>query len=334
VPCGWDAIATGSIIVLKTSLQLGLQNLYLMIPLLQDGDSSAMKDSEYPTLNMIVENFDGRLTESDRAILSVLLSAPKSAVFSSVAQLAELAGVHKSTVVRLANKLGFDGYPELRAKIRSEVHPDATLEYRSQQRLNSIEQGSNLNALIESEIAALNAIAETVSQAQIDIAADHLADARTIHMVGRGSAGPLVMHLDRRLRRIGFQTNVAINLQRRDLAEKFMALGAQDAVVFFAFQAPNSLPEGYEGLMEHVAEIDAKSIVISDSSGPTIRPRADVLLSVSRPDEGVMQLRTGPIVVCEALAMTLAHKDPKRAVNGLEGLEGLRANLLRDKGRL
>jgi hypothetical protein len=47
-----------------------------------------------------------------------------------------------------------------------------------------------------------------------------------------------------------------------------------------------------------------------------------------------MQLRTGPIVVCEALAMTLAHKDPKRAVNGLEGLEGLRANLLRDKGRL
>jgi hypothetical protein len=45
-----------------------------------------------------------------------------------------------------------------------------------------------------------------------------------------------------------------------------------------------------------------------------------------------MQLRTGPIVVCEALAMTVAHKDPKRAVKGLEGLESLRANLLSDKG--
>jgi DNA-binding MurR/RpiR family transcriptional regulator len=292
-----------------------------------------MNDTNYPSLNAMVESYNGRLTGSDRAILAILLSTPKSAVFSSVAQLAELAGVHKSTVVRLANKLGFDGYPELRAKIRSEVHPEATLEKRSQQRLNSIEQGSNLNALIESEIAALNAISESLSQAQIDIAADHLANARTIHMVGRGSAGPLVMHLDRRLRRIGFQTNVAVNLQRRDLAEKFMALSEHDAVVFFAFQAPNSLPEGYDGLIKHVAEIGAKSIVVSDSTGPTIRPRADVLLSVCRPDEGVMQLRTGPIVVCEALAMTLAHKDPKRVVKGLEGLEGLRANLLTDKGK-
>ena len=253
-------------------------------------------------------------------------------MFLSVAQLAEKADVHKSTVVRLAHKLGFDGYPELRVQIRSEVHPEASSEKRSQQRMESIEQGSNLNALIESEIAALNAISNSLSQAQIDIAADHLSKASTIHIVGRGSAGPLVLHLDRRLRRIGFQTNVALNLQRRDLAEKFMALSEDDAVVFFAFQAPDSLPAGYEGLIAHTAGIGAKSIVVSDSTGPTIRPRADVSLSVSRPDESVMQLRTGPIVVCEALAMTVAHKDPKRAVKGLEGLESLRANLLSDKG--
>ena len=62
--------------------------------------------------------------------------------------------------------LGFDGYPELRVQIRSEVHPEASSEKRSQQRMESIEQGSNLNALIESEIAALNAISNSLSQAQ------------------------------------------------------------------------------------------------------------------------------------------------------------------------
>ena len=309
-----------------------LQLYKFMIYWLQGRETHVMSDSEQPSLNKIVERFDGRLTESDRAILSVLLNSPKSAVFLSVAQQAEKADVHKSTVVRLAHKLGFDGYPELRVQIRSEVHPEASSEKRSQQRMESIEQGSNLNALIESEIAALNAISNSLSQAQIDLAADHLAKARTIHIVGRGSAGPLILHLDRRLRRIGFQTNVALNLQRRDLAEKFMALSKDDAVIFFAFQAPDSLPEGYEGLIAHAAGIGAKSIIISDSTGPTIRPRADVSLSVSRPDESVMQLRTGPIVVCEALAMTLAHKDPKRAVKGLEGLEALRANLLKDRG--
>ena len=77
-----------------------------------------------------------------------------------------------------------------------------------------------------------------------------------------------------------------------------------------------------------------ESIIISDSTGPTIRPRGDITLSVSRPDEGVMQLRTGPLLVCEALAMTLAHKNPERAITGLKELEGLRKNLLNGEGSL
>ena len=313
-------------------MQLWLHTNSPMIRLLQNREPDNMKDNGFSSLNEIVESFDGRLTESDRVILSILLNDPKSAVFLSVAQLAEKADVHKSTVVRLAHKLGFDGYPELRAQLRSQLHPEVALDERSQQRLDSIAQGSNLNALIQSEIAALNAISESLSQTQVDAAANKLADAKIIHIVGRGSARPLIMHFDRRLRRLGFQTNVALNLQRRDLAEKFMSLGADDVVVFFAFQAPASLPAGYEGLILHSAEMGAKSIVISDSTGPTIRPRADITLSISRPDEGVMQLRTGPLVVCEALAMTLAHKNSEQAVTGLEGLERLRNNLFNDKG--
>ena len=192
-----------------------------------------MKNNKYLSLKEIVENFDGRLTDSDRAILSVFMNDPKSAVFLSVAQMADKTKVHKSTVVRFAHKLGFEGYPELRTQIRSEVHPEAVLDKRSQQRLESIEQGSNLKTLIESEIAALKAISESLSQDQIDQAVELLVKARTIYIVGRGSAGPLAMHLDRRLRRIGYQTNVALNLQRRDMAEKFMALSKDDAVIFF-----------------------------------------------------------------------------------------------------
>lgn len=289
---------------------------------------ASMDDLNFTSLNEIVERYDGRLTSSDRAILAVLLTEPKSAVFLSVAQLAEMAKVHKSTVVRLAHKLGFQGYPELRSQIRSEVHPEADLGKRSQQRLESIEQGSNLVALIESEIAALNAIGQSVTQAQIDQAADYLTAANTIFIVGRGSAASLAVHLDRRIRRIGYNSTVGLNLHPRDLAEKFMALRKNDVVVFFAFQAPESLPAGYEGLVDHINAIGAKSIAISDSTGPTIRPRPDISLSVSRPDEGVMQLRTGPTIVCEALAMTLAHKKPEKAVKGLEALEALRAKLL------
>ena len=42
----------------------------------------------------------------------------------------------------------------------------------------------------------------------------------------------------------------------------------------------------------------------------------------------------GPLLVCEALAMTLAHKNPERAITGLKELEGLRKNLLNGEGSL
>ncbi|KAE9625955.1 RpiR family transcriptional regulator [Sedimentitalea sp. CY04] len=290
-----------------------------------------MKDVDTSPLSEVVKAFDGKLTGSDRSILSVILNDPEQSVFLSATQLAEEAQVHASTVVRLARKLGFQGYPELRDRLRTEVKPGVALSQRSQQRMVSIEQGSNLSALIESEIEALHALQKSISQTQINAAAERLANANTIHIVGRGGAAPLTVHLDRRLRRNGYTTNVALNMQRRDLAEKFMGLRKGDAVIFFAFQAPESLPAGYAGLIAHTARIGAHSILICDSTGLTARPRPDITLMVNRPDEGVMQLRTGPMVLCEALAMTLAHKNPERAVDGLEALEILRTNLLNDK---
>ena len=45
-----------------------------MIYWLQGRETHVMSGSEQPSLNKIVERFDGRLTESDRAILSVSVS--------------------------------------------------------------------------------------------------------------------------------------------------------------------------------------------------------------------------------------------------------------------
>ncbi|WP_112322859.1 MurR/RpiR family transcriptional regulator [Oceanibium sediminis] len=272
----------------------------------------------------VVESFTGRLTGSDRALVSWILNNTEGAVYLSSAELAARAEVHASTVVRLARKLGYEGFPAMREHVRKDASTVGPSTY--QQKLHRIETGSNLAALVESEIAALSAVTKSVTQDQIDAAADMLVRAGVVHIVGRGSAAPLTAHLDRRLRRSGFRTEVALNLQWRDLAEHAVGLRAGDAVVIFAFQAPASLPVGYEALIDHAGRVGAKSLVIADATGPTLRPRPDLLLSVSRPDEGGMQLRTGPLLVTEALAMTLAHLDPERAIEGLEALEELRRN--------
>ena len=282
----------------------------------------------------LVESYEGKLSDSDKELISIVLGEPSEAVYLSSAELASKAAVHASTVVRLARKLGFDGFPDMRQKLRQDFEYKKTATDKIKQRIDLIEKGSNLSELIESEIAAIAAISNSVSQSQIDDVVNKIYKSRSIFLVGRGSAAPLITHFERRLRRSGIQCRVALNLQRRDLAEQLIGIQEGDAIVVFGFQSINSLPSGYSALIKSAKSIGAHSIAIGDSTILTARPKPDMVLSVSRPKEGVMQLRSGPMLICEALAMTLLHKKSKKAVQGVESLQHLRANFLEnDKNR-
>ena len=286
-------------------------------------------NTEYQqSFESLINSFEGKLTDADQELISIILGEPSEAVYLSSAELASKAAVHASTVVRLARKLGFDGFPDMRQKLRQDVEFKKNSSDKIRQRIDLIEKGSNLSDLIESEIAAIAAISNTVSQNQIDIVVNKIYKAKSIFIVGRGSAAPLMTHFERRLRRSGIQCRAALNLQRRDLAEQLIGIQKGDAIVVFGFQSINSLPSGYSSLIESAKSIGAHSIAIGDSTILTARPKPDIVLSVSRPKEGVMQLRSGPMLICEALAMTLLHKKSKKAVRGVESLEHLRANFL------
>ncbi len=276
----------------------------------------------------LINSFEGKLTDADQELISIMVGEPSEVVYLSSTELASKAAVHASTVVRLARKLGFDGFPEMRQKLRQDVEFKKNSSDKIRQRIDLIEKGSNLSDLIESEIAAIAAISNTVSQNQIDEVVNKIYKAKSIFIVGRGSAAPLMTHFERRLRRSGIQCRAALNLQRRDLAEQLIGIQKGDAIVVFGFQSINSLPSGYSSLIESAKSIGAHSIAIGDSTILTARPKPDIVLSVSRPKEGVMQLRSGPMLICEALAMTLLHKKSKKAVRGVESLEHLRANFL------
>jgi DNA-binding MurR/RpiR family transcriptional regulator len=279
----------------------------------------------------IVEAYDGKLTDADRALIAIILGDPGGVVFQSASELAARAEVHASTVVRLSRKLGFDGYPDLRRKLRSEANTHYGPDERIRRRLEHLDRGSMLVELVESEIAALSAVPEALSQAQIDQAAAIIRAAPTTYLFGRGSAGPLLAHLDRRLRRGGFRTVVTANLQRREVVERLISLSEGDAVVAFAFQSPASLPAGFSAVIKHARAVGAKSVLISDSLGPTLRPRPDLLLSVSHPDEGELVMRSAQMLICEAIVLTLAQKDSAHAVGRLEALERLRAEFRDDE---
>ena len=59
-----------------------------------------------------------RLSRKQRAVVSYIEHNPKFAAFATAGELGSRVSVHPSTVVRLAQLLGYDGFPEFQAAIR------------------------------------------------------------------------------------------------------------------------------------------------------------------------------------------------------------------------
>jgi DNA-binding MurR/RpiR family transcriptional regulator len=62
-----------------------------------------------------------QLTPAERRVAAVVADEPEAVAFGTVADVARRAGTSGATVVRLAAKLGFDGFVELQASVQEEM---------------------------------------------------------------------------------------------------------------------------------------------------------------------------------------------------------------------
>ena len=79
---------------------------------------AAAKTAPVATLRDLVAAVGHRLTPVERKIAEVLLKDSTLPAFGTVSALADRVGVSRPSIVRFANKLGFDGYTELQTHVQ------------------------------------------------------------------------------------------------------------------------------------------------------------------------------------------------------------------------
>ncbi len=264
-----------------------------------------------------------QLTDNERRLIHVLAGDPAAAVFLSGRELAQRAGVHESSAVRLAQKLGFDGYPALRRALREQHEGSAAGPSLRVARTLAAAPGGVWHALLGREVESLLACQQHVKQQQLDKAAALLQGAGQIHIWAAGNAKVLADLLDRRLRSAGLPArNIAH--EGRELAEHLVTLQKGDVVLAFAFRrAPRALAP----IFEHARAVKARTLLIADMVAHTLPQRPDLLLAAPRGDDERFLTLNVPMLICNALVLTLAQRDQGRSIHGLQTLERLRREL-------
>jgi DNA-binding MurR/RpiR family transcriptional regulator len=252
------------------------------------------------------------LTPSERRLVSSVLSEPRAAALASVTELARGAGVHEATVSRLARKLGFEGYPAFRQALREEFIPSQETAQRMKRTIEASGEEGVLSSLVSREMAALTTLGDHLSDAEIARAASTLMAARRIYIFATGNAEVLALMLAKRFRRYGRDVQM-LSGDARALAEGVLGMGAEDALLVYAFRRQ---PRAYAALMARAQEVGAASLVISGASGRLLVPAPDQLLSAPRGgDAESFQTLTVPMAISNAIVI---------AAGAVEGTDVLR----------
>lgn len=263
----------------------------------------------------LVKNRGDLLTATDRRLIAVLQSRPAEAAFWFANDLTGPLGLHQSAATRLAQRLGFAGYPQLREALRQDYLAGDGPAQRLKGRLDQHPLDEVLRSFVDDEVAALSALTDHVGQAELDALAARVLAAGTVYLYGQGNATILVDQLSRRLRRFGVRP-VALVGSRRDIAEAVAPLRAGDLLITFAFRR---VPSTLNALLHLAAGEGAHSVLITDTL-LALSPSPSTIIAAPRGGTDAYLSLTVPMAISNALVLTIARDAPETAVRSLDRL--------------
>jgi len=267
-------------------------------------------------ITQIVKASAHRLTDVDHRIVAELQARPTDAAFARAADITAPLGLHESAATRLAQRLGFEGYPQLREALREDYLGGEGPAQRVRSRLERGGTQDVLGVFVDDEVDALRAVTLHVRQDELDALASDVLAARDVYLFGQGNAVILVEQLGRRLTRFGIHA-VPLTGSRRDIAERAVSITGQDTVVAFAFhRTPAVLP----GLLSWTLEAGAPCTLVTDTL-LTLVPAPDRVIAAPRGRGGEFLSLTVPMAIGNALVLTIARRSPETALRSLHRLE-------------
>jgi DNA-binding MurR/RpiR family transcriptional regulator len=128
------------------------------------------------------------LTTAERRVAEVILANPQLVAFGTVADLAESAGSGAATVVRLATKLGYEGFSALQASVQQDL---ANQLRPAAERIRDPAVHDSLSRHLQLEVGNVQTTLGQLDQVAIADVVNHLADpARRVYVLsGDASRG-------------------------------------------------------------------------------------------------------------------------------------------------
>ncbi len=239
------------------------------------------------------------------------------AAFLTAARLASEVGVSESTVIRFANSLGYDGYPEFQQHLQRIIREELTAAERLQVSLDSATKNDFFSRIFVQEMENMRGLFNRLPREELRTVADAIFKADRVFVTGIRAARCLAQHFAFQLGRI--HENVVEVSSAQQETWDFIKGGTRNDLLF-AIAFPRYPRETVE-LVDFALRLNMQVTGLTDRMASPIARRCRPILLAPVEMVTFVDLYSGPLAVLSSLVAEVAFRNEGKAFGYLQKFE-------------
>ena len=271
-------------------------------------------------IDQIVSGRTPELTPTQRKVLDFILKQPEHAVFLTATDLAQNLNVSDTSIVRLAQTLGYAGYPDLKRRLREYVQPRITTVDRLGETVRRVESvGDVLSDVLSKDLNNLKITMEETDPEIFTRFVEEMDEARRIFIIALRSTHCLGMFMTSALRFLGREV-VPLTPGTGEMWDQLRDLGQDDVLIGFAF--PRYTKVTVE-VMDYARDQDVRVLAVTDGELSPLNRSAHYSLTVPYGIESYIESFTAALSLVNALVTALAFTSRADNMQTLREMENV-----------
>ncbi len=268
-------------------------------------------------LKSIEDKMSG-FSKGQRLIAGYVLEHYDKAAYLTASKLGAIVGVSESTVVRFANELGYDGYPEFQHSLQEIIRNRLTSFQRIEVTNNLIGDGNVLDKVLLSDAEKIRHTMEAIDHASFEEAIDRIVSAENIYIIGVRSSSSLAGFLNFNLRMIFDHVRFVQTTSGSEMFEQIMRVGKGDVLIAISFPRYS---KRIINAVEYARSKGADVVALTDSKLSPIAAYADQLLIAESDMASFVDSLVAPLSIINAMIVALSRKKQGELTERLRALE-------------
>ncbi len=259
-------------------------------------------------------------SKGQRLIAQYLLAHYDRAAYMTASKLGALVEVSESTVVRFANELGFEGYPEMQRALQELTRTNLTAAQRMEVAGNLFDRENVLDKVLLGDADKIRHTLEGIDRAAFADAVDRIVAARNIYILGVRSSASLADFLTFNFRMIFDNVRAVEGTTGTEIFEQILDIGPRD--VFIAISFPRYSTRTVRAV-EYAKRAGADVVAITDSVTSPLAAGADQLLTARSDMASFVDSLVAPLSIINAMVAAVSLSKPDEVAARLHRLEGI-----------